>query len=143
MSFLLGAFAAIILILYSWYFIKIITGTSRDFETELLKTFTTWIIDNRENSQRDCWIMVAITIFFEVVYFSLVVFIIDNPVMLVFTGGLAGFELIHIFRVGIGLSRFFKGDSKVKHIFNWKIERTSAVLFFTHALLVLIDLAFF
>jgi hypothetical protein len=64
MSFLLGAFAAIILILYSWYFIKIITGTSRDFETELLKTFTTWIIDNRENSQRDCWIMVAITIFF-------------------------------------------------------------------------------
>jgi len=70
----------------------------------------------------------------------LVILIVANPVMLGFTVLFAAFELLHLLVLGLAFKRFFQGQKVLKEVFNWKMERSSALLFFTYSLLVLINL---
>lgn len=140
MAVVLGVVAGTILFLYSFYFIRILQGSPRDLETEIVKAFAAWVIARGPAARGTLWVMVLISLVFEVAYFLLVFYVIRNPFMLTLTGFFAGVELVHLMLVAAAFYRFFQGKLMLKHLFNWPMERTSAVLFFTHSLLVLFSL---
>jgi hypothetical protein len=99
-------------------------------------------MSNGEASRKQLWTMWAVSFFLEAVYFGLTFLLINNPVMLMLSATMAGMESYHLLSTGLNLRRFFKGEANISKIFNWRIERSSAVLLFTHSLLVLVILIF-
>lgn len=137
MTVILGVMAGILFVMYSFYAVRIIRGNPQVFELELLKSFAAWIIARGAGAKMQIWLMIAVSIMVEISYFFLVIITITNPVMLVFSGFFAGFEFIHLILVSQTFSRFFQGKLLLKDVFNWKVERISALLFFTHSFLVI------
>jgi len=139
----LGLLAGSLFLLYSIYFMRIIRGKPQSFEMELLKSLAGWMVQRGPGSKGQLWLMYVMSLIIEVIYFVLVLLIIKNPFMQYFTILLAGLESYHLFWLAMSLRRFFAGITRISQIFNWRLERISATLFFTHALLVLISLIFF
>lgn len=139
----LGIMAGIIFGLYSVYFIRIIKGNPQTFEIELLRALAAWIVNTGKASKIQLWMMYIVSLLMEGIYFFLTFTLIKNLFMLGLTASFAGMETYHLITVAINLKRFFAGKSSITNILNWRIERISAVLFFTHSLLVLIILLFF
>ncbi|HBK54280.1 MAG TPA: hypothetical protein DDZ44_10120 [Syntrophomonas wolfei] len=140
MEITLGFLALSIFLLYSVYFIKIIKGNPESFELDLLNSLANWMIEKGAKSQVRIWMMLLLSLLLEASYFLLVILIVANPVMLGFTVLFATFELLHLLVLGLAFKRFFQGQKVLKEVFNWKMERSSALLFFTYSLLVLINL---
>ncbi len=143
MTMALGLLAGSLFLLYSIYFMRIIRGKPQSFEMELLKSLAGWMVQRGPGSKGQLWLMYVMSLIIEVIYFVLVLLIIKNPFMQYFTILLAGLESYHLFWLAMSLRRFFAGITRISQIFNWRLERISATLFFTHALLVLISLIFF
>lgn len=143
MTLLLGVLAGIIFLSYSYYFYKIIIGKPEDFEYELLKSLAAWMVSTGRKSKPQLWMLLVISVIIELVYFLLVFTIIDQPVLIIITSFFAGVEAIHLLTISRSLTKFFAGKVMLKDIFNWKLERISALFFFTHSLLVMICLVFF
>lgn len=139
----LGLFAGIIFIIYSVYFIKIIKGTPEDFEGEILEALAEWMVSKGSASKGQMWFLLFLSVLIEMVYFTLVFYGINNLAIIMFTLFFAVVELYHLAMLSYSLNSFFKGKIVVKKIFNWKLERLSAKLFFTHSLLILLLLIFF
>jgi len=140
MTMALGIFAGLLLLLYSIYFIRIIKGKPQAFEIELLKSLAYWMVQKGRASKVQLWLMYLLSLIIELSYFILVFSLIANPFMQIFTAMLAGVESYHLLLVGISFKRFFASKTMITQLFNWRMERMSAVLFFTHSLLVLITL---
>lgn len=143
MELTLGIIAILIFSSYSIYFTRIIKGEPRVFEIELLKILATWMIKNGSKSKSGLGMLVLLSIIIEIIYFVLSFTLILNPVMQFITAFFAGVELYHIISITFSLKRFFSGQIIISQIFNWKVERSSAVLFFSHSLLILIILLCF
>ncbi|HOQ10377.1 MAG TPA: hypothetical protein PLG09_09670 [Syntrophomonadaceae bacterium] len=137
MALVLGIVAVCILAIYSVYFIRIIKGSPQEFETELLKAFAAWAVSRGSALRGQMRLMLAASIVLEAVYFTLVFTVISNPAMLIFSAFLVGVEVVHMGLVSSAFYQFFRGRLKIKELFNWRMERISAVLFFTHCFLVL------
>lgn len=137
MNLVLGVVAGCILAIYSVYFIRIIKGSPQAFEAELLKAFAAWVISRGIAIRGQIRLMLLASIVLEAVYFILVFTVINNPAMLIFTAFLAGVEVVHLCLVSSAFYQFFRGKIMIKQIFNWRMERISAVLFFTHCFLIL------
>ncbi|MDD2510059.1 MAG: hypothetical protein PHG94_02890 [Syntrophomonas sp.] len=140
MELTLGFLALSIFLLYSIYFIKIIKGNPESFELELLNSLANWMIEMGSKSQVRIGLMLIFSLLLEASYFLLVILIVANPVILGFTVLFAAFELVHLLVLGLAFKRFFQGQRVLKEVFNWKMERSSALLFFTYSLLVLFNL---
>jgi len=140
LTIILGILAATIMFFYSFYFVKIITGQPEGFELELLQSLGQWMIRRGTRSYRDLWLLLVLSGLLELTYFLVVFLVIDNFIILMITWFFLGFELLHLFNVSLSLGRFFRGGIKLKHLFNWRLERISALLFFTYSLLVLISI---
>lgn len=136
---LLGLIAAAILIIYSIYFVKIIKGDPREFELDLLNALTNWL---QESQTGMLWMLLWASAFFEMIYFGLVFVILSNPVTLALTAMIIILEIWHLVVIYINLRNFFAGHISSAGIFNWKLERISAMGFFTHSLIVLLTLLF-
>ena len=143
MQMVLGFIAVIILLLYSIYFINIIKGKPRGFELEILRALADWMIFKGAASKKNIWSMFGGSLLGEAFYFYLTLAYIQNLVMRIFTLILIFLEIFHLMRIAVGLNRFFTGKYLLSQIFNWRVERASATIFFTHSLLVLIVLYYF
>ena len=143
MAWILGVFAGVLFLLYAVYFLQIVRGKPEEFELELMKALASWMVAKGVKAKGQMWIMLAVSALLELTYFIMVFEVLENNFMILFTGFFAGYELLHLFLVSVGLSRFFKGQLKLKDIFKWKAERFSAILFYTHSMLVLVTLLFF
>lgn len=143
MTLLLGVFAAVIFFSYAFYFYKIIIGKPEDFEHQLLKSLAAWMVSNGRNSRPQLWMILLLSVTLEFVYFLLVFTTINQPVLIVITSFFAGVETVHLLTISRSLNKFFSGQVKLGKVFNWKLERISALLFFTHSLLVIICLLFY
>lgn len=140
MALILGIMAGCILAIYSFYFVRIITGSPRAFEEELLKAFAAWAITRGTAIRGQIRLLILASVLLEFVYFVMVFTVISNPAMLIFSGFLVGVEIIHFSLVIRNFYQFFHGEIMIKEIFNWRMERVSAVLFFTHCMLVIFSL---
>ncbi|MEN6349940.1 MAG: hypothetical protein ABFD08_11155, partial [Syntrophomonas sp.] len=136
----LGVFAGVIFMLYSIYFSKIITGKPEQFELEMLKSLANWMIERGSASRLQIWLMLLSSFILEIAYFLLVIYLIENQALLLFTFAFAGIEIVHIITLFISFYRFFAGKLILKNIFRWRLERVSAFLFFTHSFLVIMAL---
>ncbi len=143
MTLLLGVLAGIIFLAYLYYFYKIMLGKPEEFEMELLKSLAAWMVSKGTKSRPQLWLMYFCSIALAVIYFLLVFTVIKHPVLLVITGLFAVWELVHLMIIGWTLNRFFAGKVILKEIFNWRMERTSALLYFTHSFLVIVCLIFY
>ncbi len=143
MTVLLWVFAIIIFLTYSFYFVKIILGKPEEFEYDLLKSLAAWMVSKGSRSRPQLWLLLFLSIILEIFYFTLVLTSIDQPVLIIITSFFAGVEAVHLTTVGISFNKFFSGQLLLKDMFNWKVERLSGLLFFTHSLLVMICLAFY
>ena len=139
MTAILGSFAVLILIVYSLYFSKILRGNPHEFELDLLHALENWL---HVSKSRVIWILGTGSALCEAVYFGLVFWVIDNPVTLALTGLIIIIELWHLFSVVRAFGSFFKGAISAGRIFNWRLERLSAMGFFTHSLIVILTLIF-
>lgn len=139
----LAVYAGLLIILYSVYFFKILQGDAQGFEFELMKTLAEWMINRGPASRWQLWLLYILSILLEGFYFFLVFYLLGNPVIKIFSIFFASFEALHLLLVGSNLSRFFRGKIPLKNIFSWPVERSSAGLFFTHGLLVLINIFFY
>lgn len=143
MTILLGVLAGVLFLTYSYYFYKIMLGKPEDFEVELLKSLASWMVSNGSKSRSQLWMIYGISIILEIFYFVLVFTTIKHPVLLVITSFFIGIEFIHLAIIGRSFQKFFSGQIILKSLFNWKMERISALLFFTHSFLVLVCLIFY
>lgn len=143
MTVVLATIAGSIILVYSFYFGRIIKGNPQNFEIELLKALADWMINRGPSSKNKLWGMLFLTVVFEAGYFLLAFILINNMVMQFLSGFVAGTELFHLVAAVINFRRFFQGKIVLKDIFNWSLERISALLLFTHALLVLAIIIFF
>lgn len=141
MQIALAAIAIIIFLLYSVYFYYIIRSRPEHFERLMLTTMADWMIAHKQDVPRQMGMLLVFSLLLEVGYFTLVFLVINNPVFRVITGIFAAFEAFHLLRFALAMHQFFSGIIPLKELFNWKVERVSAWLFFTHALLVLVQLA--
>jgi len=139
----LGFMAVIIILLYSFYFIRIIKGNPQGIELEILRGLADWIIFKGESSKTYIWAMFGGSLLGEVLYFYLTLVHIQNPVMIILTAILIIIEIVHLTRIALGFNRFFSGKYLLSQIFNWRVERASATMFFTHSFLVIIILYLF
>jgi hypothetical protein len=140
MALILGILAGCILAIYSLYFGRIITGSPRAFEEELLKAFAAWAITRGTAIRSQIRLLILASVALELVYFAMVFTTISNSAMLIFTGFLVGVEIVHFSLAIRTFYQFFRGEIMIKEIFNWRMERISAILFFTHCLLVIFSL---
>lgn len=138
----LAVFAGLLLLLYSFYFYHIIKGQPQGFELELMKALAEWMINRGPASRWQLWMLYLFSLILEIFYFSMVFYLLNNAVIKGFTIFLATYEALHLGLVGVNLSRFFGGSMPLKKLLNWPIERTSAVFFFTHTLLVIINILY-
>lgn len=143
MTVVLGIFAGIILFGYSLYFGQIIKGGQQEFEQEMLTVLAGWIADTGAEAKRTLWILVILSVAMEIAYFTLTVLIVDNLLLLAFTGAFILLETLHLFSLINNFVRFFAGRIVLEQLFIWRVERISAVLFFTHSFLILANLIFF
>lgn len=143
MTMALGLLAGLLLLLYSIYFVRIIKGKPQAFEIELLKSMAQWMVQRGRASKGQLWLMYVLSVLIELTYFIMVFSLVSNSFMQFFTALLAGVESFHLLSVALSFRRFFASKSMITQLFNWRMERMSAVLFFTHSLLVLITLLFF
>lgn len=143
MQVMLGIIAFLIFLLYSIYFFNIMKGNTRGFELEILRSLADWIIVRGASTKQHLWVMFWLSLLGEILYIYLVWLYIPNPVMRTLTAILIFLEICHYIRIVIGLNRFFSGKYLLSQIFNWRMERASATLLFTHSFLVLMVLAFF
>ena len=135
---LLGLMASSILIIYSSYYIKIIRGYPQEFELELVNALQ-WL----RRKPGHLWMLLWASALIEVLYFSLVFLVLSNPVILVITWLIILMEVWHLAVVFTKFRAFLAGSISCAAIFNWKLERVSALGFFTHSLIVLLTLLFF
>lgn len=142
MTMALGVLTGSLFLLYSIYFIRIIKGKPQSFEMELLQSLARWMVHRGPSSKGQLWLMYLMSLFIELLYFILVLLIISNPFMQFFTALLAGLESYHLLWMALSLRHFFAGRTRISQIFNWRLERISATLLFTHTLLVLIIMIF-
>lgn len=138
----LGLLAGSLFLLYSLYFIRIIKGKPQSFEMELLRSLAQWMVQRGPHSKSQLWLMYMLSILVELIYFILVFLLIGNPFMQFFTALMAGVESYHLLWMALSLRQFFAGKTRISQIFNWRMERISAMLFFTHSMLVLVILLF-
>jgi len=143
MGVILVILAGLIFMLYSSYFIRIIKGEPQGFEVEMLQALAEWIITKGAVSKGYIWAMFFLSLLGELIYFFLTLVLIRNPVMIALTVLFIAIESYHLSRIAVLLNRFFTGKALLSQIFNWRVERASAILFFTHSFLVLIILIFF
>ena len=136
----LGIFAGSILFFYSFYFVRIIRGNPESFEGELLQALANWMVQKGSKVRGHLWMMLLLSFSLELLYFVLVFAVIKNLALLIFTGLFVMIEIYHLTSFGLSLTRFFRGDTKLKHLFNWRLERFSALIFYTHSLLVLVSI---
>jgi hypothetical protein len=136
---LLGLLAMFILIVYSMYFVKIIRGNPQEFELDLSHALQNWL---QESKPKSLWVLLGVSLLFEMVYFGLVFLVISNPVTLALTLLIIAVEVWHLAKVLRALRAFFAGTIASTGIFDWKVERVSAMGFFSHSLIVLLTLIF-
>jgi hypothetical protein len=139
----LGIMAGVIFLLYSVYFVSIIRGNPEHLEMEMMRSLADWIIRTKASAKAYMWGMYAGSVLVEGLYFYLAIVYVPNPVMRILTGLFILFEINHLLALGYNLRRFFSGQNQLNQIFHWGRERSSAVLFFTHAFLVLAILSAF
>ena len=140
MTVTLGIFAGTILFFYSFYFVRIIRGNPESFEGELLQALANWMVQKGSKVRGHLWMMLLLSFSLELLYFVLVFAVVKNMALLIFTGLFVMIEIYHLTSFGLSLARFFRGDIKLKHLFNWRLERFSALIFYTHSLLVLVSI---
>jgi hypothetical protein len=140
MTVALVVMAGTIAFLYSFYVFKIIKGEPEGFELELLQALANWMVQKGTSSRGQLWLMLLLAFLFELVYFLLVFSVVSNLFLLILAGFFVAVEAYHLTSFAASLGRFFRGDIKLKHLFNWRWERISAVLFFTYSLLLLIHI---
>ena len=143
MGVILVILAGLICLLYTSYFVRIIKGEPQGFEVEMIKALAEWIITKGAASKSYIWAMFFLSLLGELIYFWLTITLIRNPVMISLTVLFIAIESYHLSRIAITLNRFFTGKALLSQIFNWQVERASAILFFTHSLLVMSILIFF
>jgi hypothetical protein len=143
MQAMLVILAVLIFILYSIYFIKIIKGSQQSFELEILRSLADWIIVKGASTKTYIWTIFWGDLLGELLYFILTLMRIQNPVIMSLTAFIIVIEIYHFFSIAVGLRRFFAGKYLLSQIFRWRVERTSAILLFTHSLLVLIILTIY
>lgn len=143
MKILLGIIAGIILLTYSIYFYKIIIGKPGDFEVSLLEALETWLMEKGSAAQPQMWLLIFISAVIEIIYFAMTFTLLTHPLMRFLTAFMVGEELYHLVIVSIRFKQFFKQQIEVSGIFNWSMERISAVMFFTYSFLVLTSLVIF
>lgn len=143
MTLALGLTAAVLFLLYSWYFIRIIKGKPQSFELELLKSLAQWMVQKGPASKGRMWLMYWVSMLIEAGYLGMAYLTLDNPFMHYFTITVILLEIYHLMWLGFSFRRFFKGRKPVSQLFNWPLERWSALTLFSYSLLLLIALAFF
>jgi hypothetical protein len=143
MQVMLGIMAFILFLLYSIYFFSIIKGNTRALELEILRSLADWIIIRGASTRQFLWAMFWSSLIGETLYIYLAWIYIPNPVMRMLTIMLIFLEIYHYIRIALGLKRFFSGKYLLSQIFDWRVERTSATMLFTHSFLVLMVMAFF
>ncbi len=139
----LGILAAIIFIVYGIYFATILRGNPQSMEGEMREAFALWLEKEGGSSRLRLSILLLGSLLLELAYFVLAFSLLHNPVMTILTLILAGEELLHLGVVINAVSKYWAGKITARQIFNWIIERVSAIFFFTHAFLVLISILVF
>ena len=130
--------AGVIFLVYIYYFWLIMRGQASVFEVAIIKNLAAWMIEKGALVKQYLWAMLFLSFTIELLYLVLTFLVFTNPVILFFTIFLAGFECLHLLVIGMNFIKFFQGEIVIKHLLNWRVERSSAVLLFTHATLVML-----
>ncbi|NLO21672.1 MAG: hypothetical protein GX119_06685 [Syntrophomonadaceae bacterium] len=136
----LGIMAGIIFMVYGIYFASILRGNPQAMEGEMGETFALWLNTEGKSGRLRLSLLLLGSLLLEGAYFILVFTLLHNPVMIILTLILAGEELLHVGVVINAVNKYWRGKIEAQQIFNWIIERVSAIFFFTHAFLVLVNI---
>lgn len=142
MKLLLGVFAVVMMAGYAFYCWKILKARPQSFEQMLMSGVAEWMTARGPASRTSLWMLYVVSALLVITYFVMVFTVFDNPALQYITAALVGVELYHLITTFRHFRRFFAGQSGIMRLLNWKLERLCALLYFAHALLVLISLFF-
>lgn len=142
MKLALEIFAFIILSMYGVYFWHIMKNNTLAFEMGIIKSLAAWIINTGPAIKTKIWLLIFVSFCLEAFYFTIAFLTIRNPIYQLMTLFFVGAELFHLGQLSNSMRSFFKGQKMISQVFNWHVERISALLFFTHSLLTLLVLFF-
>ncbi len=139
----LAIMAAIIFIVYGIYFAAILRGKPQVMEAEMGEALALWLTKESGSDRLRLLSLLLGSLILEGAYFILAFMFLHNPVMIILTLILAGEELLHVGVVINAALKYWQGKIQAQQILNWIIERVSALFFFTHAFLVLVNILVF
>ncbi|MDR1616288.1 MAG: hypothetical protein LBR98_04690 [Syntrophomonadaceae bacterium] len=138
MLLLLICYAFFIIMAYFYYVAKILTGKAALLELMIMDYFLQWIITSNFRSKGKYCLYLAVSFSLEGIYLLLALFLIKNPGFMMFTIFLLSFEIVHLVASVHSVYEFFKNRRPFKKIFDFRIERCSALFLFTHALVLVL-----
>ncbi|MGE5372644.1 MAG: hypothetical protein ACM3QZ_11710 [Solirubrobacterales bacterium] len=135
MNYVFISAAALIIILYSPYFLAILAGRPERFEKMLLTEMVSYTAErSRDHLWRFFLILLLPTTLMEAGYFGLTVAVFDSTIFLGISLGFALFELFHLVRYVWLFRRYQRGTLEIGELLDWQMERMSCLLFVGHAL---------
>ncbi len=138
-----GILAGIIFLIYGSYVGRILKGNPQVLETEVNNMLSEWIQEDQKRFARQLLLLLGFGFILEAGYLILAFMVLHNPVMTLLTLVLAAEESLNIGMVIYAFYKYFRQKIDAEKIFNWKMERISAVFFFTHSFLALVSLFFY
>lgn len=142
MKILLGSLAAALLLGYGYYCWHILKARPQGLEQQMMGALAEWMRLRGPGSKTIIWLLFGLSLLLVITYLGLVYAVLANPVIWYITAALIGAEAFHYLATFTRFRRFFAGKTRIMQLFDWKLERLCALLYFGHALLVLYCLFF-
>lgn len=137
-----GILAGVIFFIYGSYVGRILKGNPHVIETEVNNMLLEWIREDQKKFTRQLPVLLGLGFILEAGYLILAFMVLHNPVMILLTLLLGAEEGLNVVMVTHAFYRFCRNKLDAGKIFNWKLERVSAVFFFTHSFLSLVSIFF-
>lgn len=138
-----GILAGIIFLIYGSYVGRILKGNPNVLETEVNNMLAEWIQEDQKRFTRQLPLLLGFGFILEAGYLIMAFMVLHNPVMTLLTLVLAAEESVNMGMVIYAFYKFSRQKLDTEKIFNWNMERVSAVFFFTHSFLALVSIFFY
>lgn len=135
MAILFIIIAFLILLVYSPYFLSILSSKAPAFEIRIQEELQAIVGQMSSDIWRNILTMLVGVLIMEALYFVFGWLLITHLVYRGFTLAFVSLELLHLSRTIYYLKPALEGRVPLEKLFVWKLERAVAMVFYTHAIL--------
>jgi len=138
MGWFLTIMAVLITFTYAFYVRAILSGNADLTENSMSAALADWLVRSGKEARKKVWLYFWGSLFAEGWYLYTALMTIDNMAFDILTATALGVETYALSSLHQRLTWFFRGRIPLGNVLKWKTERISALVMFTHALMILL-----